>query len=102
MIPKIQNSKLFLDDYKNYQNTITEIDNENLKKELEGLLIKLKEQVTYVDRVHEQMFVTGRMSSEISDFRSEIAAIKKSLDRKITAWRSSQTAIKPEPHPNAE
>jgi hypothetical protein len=102
MIPKLQNSKVFLDDYKNYQNKISKIEDPNLQKELESLLIKLKEQVTYIDRTHDQMFITGRISNEISDFRSEIINIKKVLDKKITAWQSSQTLIKPELRPNAE
>ena len=44
MIPKIQNSQRFKDDYKNYQERIIKISEPTAQKELTDLLVKLKEQ----------------------------------------------------------
>jgi hypothetical protein len=86
MIPKIQNSQRFKDDYKNYQERIIKISNSLAQKELTDLLVKLKEQVTYIDRSHDSMLITGRISSEVSDLRSNLITIKKSLDQKLVHW----------------
>ena len=86
MIPKIQNSQRFKDDYKNYQERIIKISNSLAQKELTDLLVKLKEQVTYIDRSHDSMLITGRINSEVSDLRSNLITIKKSLDQKLVHW----------------
>jgi hypothetical protein len=86
MIPKIQNSQRFTDDYKNYQERIIKISDPIAQKELINLLVQLKEQVSYIDRSHESMFITGRINSEVSDLRSNLMTIKKSLDQKLTHW----------------
>lgn len=99
MIPKLQNNQRFINDLKNYQLLIDQITDNVFKKETEQLLVALKEQVLYVDRSHEQMLITGRISSDLSDYRSKIIEIKKNLDRKIAAWQR-QAAVKPEPRPN--
>jgi len=86
MIPKIQNSQRFIDDYKNYQERIIKISNQSAQQELTDLLVKLKEQVSYIDRSHDSMMITGRISSEVSDLRSNLITIKKSLDQKLVHW----------------
>ncbi len=101
MIPKLQNNQRFLNDLKNYQLSIDQITDDVFKKDTEKMLIALKEQVLYVDRSHEQMLITGRISSDLSEYRSKILEIKKNLDRRIAAWQR-QAAVKPEPRPNEE
>ena len=86
MIPKIQNSQRFIDDYKNYQERIIKISEPTAQKELIDLLVQLKEQVSYIDRSHDSMMITGRISSEVSDLRSNLITIKKSLDQKLVHW----------------
>jgi hypothetical protein len=86
MIPKIQNSQRFKDDYKNYQERIIKISEPTAQKELTDLLIKLKEQAIYIDRSHDSMLITGRISSDVSDLRSNLMSIKKSLDQKLVHW----------------
>lgn len=95
MIPKLQNSQRFLNDYKNYQEKILKVTDNDLNKELTALLIKLKETVMYIDRSHEQIFITGRISEDISDLKSNIINIKKTLDQKLLLWNHKN--FKPEP-----
>lgn len=86
MIPKIQTSKQFVEDYKQYQERILKISDLPIQKELAGILVQLKEQVSYIDRSHESMFITGRINSDVSDLRSNLITIKKNLDQKLTHW----------------
>jgi hypothetical protein len=100
MIPKLQNSKKFLDDFAQYQERIKKIDDTELKNQLTGLLVKLKEQVIYIDRSHESLLLTGRISDDVNDQRTNLAAIKKSLDQKLSMYERSK--IMPAPLPNVE
>ena len=90
MIPKIQNSQRFKDDYKNYQERIIKISEPTAQKELTDLLVKLREQAIYIDRSHDSMMITGRISSDVSDLRSNLITIKKSLDQKLAHWERIQ------------
>jgi hypothetical protein len=102
MIPTLRTNKKILEDYKMYQDAIDQISDQSLKQELIGLLEKLKIQVGYIDRNHEQLLISGRIPTEIGDIRANIISIKKSLDSKIDMWNRSKFIVKPEPHPNEE
>jgi hypothetical protein len=102
MIPTLQTNKKFLEDYRNYQEKISKIEDSSLQKELADLLLRLKEQVGYIDRNHEQLLISGRIPTEIGDIRTNIISIKKSLDSKISNWERSKYIVKPAPLPNEE
>jgi len=90
MIPKLQHSDRFQTDYKAYQAKITNVTDPTLQKELITLLVKLKEQVGFLDRSHEQIFLSGKMPSDVSDLRSNVSRYKKSLDQKLADWDHRQ------------
>ena len=48
MIPKIQTSKQFVEDYKQYQERILKISDVTVQNELAGILVKLKEYLTSI------------------------------------------------------
>ena len=103
MIPKIQNSPRFKEDYNNFQKQINGIDeNDPLKKELTDALAQLKSNVGFIDRCHEQMFINGKISSEVSELREEVAKLKTLLEQKLASYNRLHPAITPEPHPNVE
>lgn len=96
MLPKLSNSQRFVEDYKNYQKRILEVSDPELQKELTSTLLKLREKIQFVDRSHEQVFITGRIPTDISDLRTEVIKFKQSLDTKLSAWEKAQ-ANKPAP-----
>jgi hypothetical protein len=102
MIPTLRTNKKILDDYKRYQEAIDQITDQSLKIELTRLLERLKIQVVHIDRNHEQLLISGRIPTEITDIRSNIMSIKKSLDSKIDMWNKSKFIVKPELRPNEE
>jgi hypothetical protein len=102
MIPKIQNSQRFIEDYNNFQKQISEIDdNEYLKKELTDALSQLKNNVIYIDRCHDQMMINARISPEVSEIREDIIKIKSLLEQKLSVYQRSKP-ITPAPLPNEE
>ena len=101
MTPKLQSSSRFINDYKDYQRRISLVTDENLKKELTEFLLKLRDQVGFLDRQHEQVFYTGRIPSDVGDIRADIVKYKTVLDQKLKAWEMAQL-VKPAPRPNAE
>jgi hypothetical protein len=102
MIPKIQNSQRFIEDYNNFQKQINEIDdNDYLKKELTDKLSQLKNNVIYIDQCHDQMIINARISPEVSEIREEIIRIKSLLEQKLSVYQRNKP-VKPELHPNEE
>jgi len=100
MMQKIQNSQRFKEDYSNFQKKITDISDTEKQNELNKLLAEFKNTVIYIDRCHEQMFINGKINSEVSELRQDLIKIKSQLEQKLANYRS--TSIMPELHPNAE
>lgn len=102
MIPKLANNPRFLEDCRRYQERIDAVTDQDSRLALERLLQQLKTQVSYVDRSHDQIILTGRMGDDVADIRSNIVSIKKTLDTKLDQIERSRFAVKPAPLPNAE
>lgn len=77
-------SPKFVEDYKKLQTRIESVVNENIKNELYGLLKELRNQVGYIDRCHEQMMISGKISSELSEIREEVSRVRKALENKLS------------------
>jgi len=102
MIPKLTTNPRFVEDCQRYQTRIDAIGDQGNRSALEKLLRQLIEQVSYIDRSHDQIILTGRMGDDIADIRSNIVSIKKTLDTKLDQIERNKFAVKPAPLPNAE
>jgi len=92
MIQKIQNSERFKQDYKQFQDRISKVTNESLQKKLTELLLNLKEQIVFLDRQHEQVYVSYRIPTDVQETRNSVSQIRKSLEDKLAVWENSQSA----------
>lgn len=90
MIPRLQNSEQFLNEYKTFQNRITAVSDEKLKKELTDALINLKNAIVYLDRQHESLYLSNRMPSDVGETRTQISGFRKTLETKLSAWERRQ------------
>lgn len=102
MIPKLTNNPRFIEDCRRYQERIDKIEDQGNRAALEKLLVQLKNQVSYIDRSHDQLILTGRMGDDVTDIRSNIVSIKKTLDTKLDQIERSRVSIRPAPLPNVE
>lgn len=101
MIPKLQYDDRIQNDILQYQDKISAVTDTILQAELVETLLKLKDQIVYLDQYHEQIFVTGRVPSEIPEIRSKVAKYRKDLDQKLAHWKQYQL-ITPALRPNGE
>lgn len=77
-------SPKFIEDYKKLQQRIESVSSEHIRNDLYGLLKELKNQVGYIDRCHEQMMISGKISTELSEIRGEVSRIRKALENKLS------------------
>jgi hypothetical protein len=92
MIQKIQNSERFRNEYKKYQERIAKVTHEPLQQKLTEALLKLREQVVFLDRQHEQIYVSYRIPADVQETRNNISQIRKILEEKLAAWENGQLA----------
>jgi hypothetical protein len=102
MIPKVQTSLRFKEEYSTYQKKISQVTDKKMQTELTEALLALKGQVQFLDRCHDQLFMAGKLSTEVSDIRASILKYRKILDQKLAAWDRSQATIRPAPLPSEE
>jgi hypothetical protein len=102
MIPKIQTSAKFKEEYSSYQKKISLVNDKRIQAELLDSLLQLKSQVQFLDRCHDQIFISGKLPSDVADIRSAIAKHRKNIDSKLASWERSQATVKPAPLPSEE
>lgn len=101
MIPKLSNSSRFVEDYKNLQKRIAAVNDAGLQRQLTEGLLKIKELVGFIDRAHEQMFISGQAPSDTKEFRESISKQRKILENKLVEFEKRQT-VTPALHSNEE
>ena len=92
MIASLLNSNKFKEDYKTLQKRIAEIKSESAQTELFDHLKKLKENVGYIDRCHEQMLISGKISTEISEIREKISYHRRALEQRLSHYEKHNQA----------
>lgn len=90
MIASLLNSDRFKEDYKNLQKRIADIPEKSIQDELFDHLKKLKDNVGFIDRCHEQMLISGKISSEISDIREKISFHRKALEQRLSHFEKKR------------
>ena len=90
MLQKIEHSEEFKSDYKRYQTEIGKITDKVLKDNCTDLLRQLKNTVVWIDNMHEQLFVTHQLPSDVSEARQKIISIRKQLDTKIKSYQNKK------------
>lgn len=90
MMERIQDSKKFKDDYKRLQERIRAVSDVNLQRNLTETLLELRENIVYLDRHHEQMFISHRLPADVAETRANISRCRKSLEDRLSTWESKQ------------
>lgn len=81
---KLRDNPKFKEDYKNYQQQILSIQDDDLRVELTDLLLNFSREVAAIDMHHDTLLINGRMPGGISESRNSLASIKKQLDAKLS------------------
>ena len=101
MIPKLSNSSRFVEDYKNLQKRIAAVNDADLQRQLTEGLLKRKDLVGFIDRAHEQMYISGQAPSDTKEFRESISKQRKILENKLVEFEKRR-AVTPVPLPSEE
>jgi hypothetical protein len=83
MIPTIQKSDRFQQDYKRYKSAIDNIKNDKFKLEAESLLNKLVNEVQSLDNMHTDIIMNKQVTSIGTEYRDRIISLRKQLDNKL-------------------
>lgn len=83
MLPTIQRSERFQQEYKKYNEAISKVRDPQLKNELDQLLQKLVLEVQNFDKIHSEMLLSKQFSPNNTEFREKVTAIRRQLDRKL-------------------
>jgi hypothetical protein len=86
----IKNSLAFKEDYARMQKDISEVTDENLKKELTSLLLTILKEVSAIDMHHDSISITGKLPDGIQESRNKIASIRKKIDAKLSSYKSQK------------
>lgn len=86
----IKNSPAFKQDYNKMQKEISEVIDENLKKELTSMLLEILREISIIDMHHDAISITGKMPEGIQDSRNKIASIRKRIDAKLALHSTSK------------
>jgi hypothetical protein len=76
---QLANSERFKNEYNSFKEKINTIQNETAKKQLIGLLNQLVAEVRAIDRQHEDLSISFKLSNNTTDHRSNLTDIRKKI-----------------------
>lgn len=86
MLPTLENSEKFKTEFNNFKSKISEITNDNLKKDLTEKLTELLREVRYIDMQHQEILMRKEISPMVSESRSKLAEVRKYIIKRLEDW----------------
>jgi hypothetical protein len=93
MLPKIERSDRFQEEYKMFQDRINAVEDENYRAELAGLLKNLLLSVRALDDQHTEITANQRFPVMINDLRDKVTDIRKTLTKKLLAYTNKKAQV---------
>lgn len=92
MLPTIQRTSRFQEDYKKFKTMIDSMPVGASKNEAEQLLNKLVNEIRQLDNYHNDMIQNRQLGAMSADIRDRIANLRKRLDKKLSDWQRNNQA----------
>jgi len=93
MLPKIERSDRFQEEYKMFQDRINAVEDENYRAELAGLLKDLLLSVRALDDQHIEITANQRFPVMINDLRDKVSDVRKTLTKKLSAYANKNAQV---------
>jgi hypothetical protein len=93
MLPKIERSERFQEEYKSFQDKINSVEDENYRAELSGLLKELVLSVRALDEQHTEITANQRFPVMINDLRDKVTDIRKTLTKKLLVYTNKKAQV---------
>jgi predicted nuclease with TOPRIM domain len=87
MLSLLKNER-FLAEYNEWKNKIDDLDNPNLKTELQELLNKLVFEIKKLDNQHQELFSSHHLPIGVAETKSNIVDIRKKILKKLRDYSS--------------
>jgi hypothetical protein len=92
MLPLLQKSNRFQEEYKKFRSTIDSMPAGTARSEAEQLLNKLMAEIRQLDTYHNDMIMNRQLGTMSADIRDRIANLRKRLDKKLSDWQRANQA----------
>lgn len=76
MLPTLEHSEKFKTEFDNFRDRISQINNEQVKKDLNFKLTELLREVRSIDQQHANMFMSKELPNMIPDSRSKLSEVR--------------------------
>jgi hypothetical protein len=86
MLPTLENSEKFKNEFNNFRDRIAAITNDSVKADLNGKLTALLREVRAIDQQHVNMFMSKELSNMIPESRSKLAEIRTYIINRLGDW----------------
>ena len=90
MLPTIEKSEKFKNEFNDFKSRINKISNESLKKTLNDKLTNLLREVRSIDQSHENLLNANQISPLTLESRNKIKELRIFLSSRLTEWEKSQ------------
>lgn len=90
MLPTIEKSEKFKNEFNDFKSRITKVTDEPLKKTLNDKLIGLLREVRSIDQSHENLLNANQISPITLESRNNIKELRNFLSNKLAEWEKSQ------------
>jgi len=77
----LYNSERFQREYANYRSRIDELATPSVRQRAENLLANLVGEVKFLDKQHEEMFVSNKLPVRLNESKSKIQNTRRELER---------------------
>ena len=91
MLPTVEQSEVFKNEYKMFSEKIATISSDQVREELNGLLIKLLREVRSIDEQHQSMLLSRQLPSTVDDTRNAISEIRKTLFSRLADVKTAES-----------
>lgn len=90
MLPTIENSDRFKNEYNSFRDRISKItNNDRLKGDLSDKLNKLLKEVRALDRQHLDVLMSKQLPNIVADSRTTLTELRQSIDKALTSYEQT-------------
>lgn len=82
----LSKSSQFQTEFKNFTDRIGRITDPNVKKEIEGDLRSLVNEVTLLDQLHQDLLFQKNLSGSAGDSKIKILDTRRKITKKLDSW----------------
>jgi hypothetical protein len=90
MLPTIEKSEKFKNEFNDFKSRISKVTNEPLKKTLNDKLTNLLREVRMIDQSHENLLNANQISPLTLESRNNIKQIRSFLLSKLEEWEKTE------------